>query len=67
LVKEVREAVGEERLSRIEVNDRGDLLLSFANRVTIEVLVSSGGYESYSLWIRARSFIATGGGEVVEP
>jgi hypothetical protein len=66
LVEEVSEAIGDQRLSRIAVNERGDLLLSFADRTAIEVLVSSGGYESYNLAIGDRVFVATGGGNLVE-
>ncbi len=41
-----------------------DLLLKFNNDLEIEVFISSGGYESYSLVIEENQYIGMGGGEI---
>jgi hypothetical protein len=62
---DVKNAIGDSHLSRVEVDDLGDLLLSFEGGAAIEVLITSGGYESYTLRIGHLEFFATGGGKIL--
>jgi hypothetical protein len=55
-----------QRLTGIVIEDNGDMRLSFEGDLTLEFLISSGGYESYNLEIMGRTLVAAGGGRVLE-
>jgi hypothetical protein len=67
LVQEVQSAIADRPLTHLQVDDKGDLLLSFAgDDVELQFLITSGGYESFRLEVSDRLYVATGGGRLVE-
>ncbi|WP_314962243.1 DUF6188 family protein [Bradyrhizobium cosmicum] len=57
--------LGEKPVERVSIRlDTGDLSISFSDKVVLEVLNMSSGYEGWQIAIPGLSIVATGGGEL---
>src|SRR5688500_4611040 len=64
-----QDALGGRRVVGIDIDDQtGDLVLDFGDGVRIQVLISSGGYESYMLLANGNQYIGYGakGAEMID-
>lgn len=52
-------------ISRIRIEDSGDMKLFFDDEITIEFLITSTGYENYELQINDKRYIASGSNNIV--
>jgi len=65
LVEELYRILSGQRLKKIEViKDTYDLTLTLTNDLTIEIYISSSGYETYNFSIDDKSFIGLGSGDI---
>jgi hypothetical protein len=65
LVEELNKILSEQRLKKIEViKDTYDLTLTLTNDLTIEIYISSSGYETYDFSIDGKRYIGLGSGDI---
>jgi len=65
LTKTVTEILNGKYLTKMEVVETtGDLLLSISDSISIEIFITSSGYESYSFAIDKKRYVGMGSGEI---
>ena len=65
LVEELNNILSGQRLKKIEViKDTYDLILTLTNDLTVEIYISSSGYETYDFSIAGKRYIGLGSGDI---
>jgi hypothetical protein len=65
LVEELNKILSGQRLKKIDVaKDKYDLTLTLTHDLTIEIYISSSGYETYDFSIDGESYIGLGSGDI---
>ncbi len=65
LVEELNKILSGQRLKKIDVaKDKYDLTLTLTHDLTIEIYISSSGYETYDFSIDGKSYIGLGSGDI---
>jgi hypothetical protein len=61
----LKEDLSDKILNEVKIKENtSDLILSFNNNMEIEILISSGGYESYSFSINGKRYVGMGASEI---
>jgi hypothetical protein len=64
LIAKLTQTLSGKMLVSIEFGQEGDLLLRFTDELWLQVLVTSTGYESFSLSMNGHRYIGLGGGDI---
>ncbi|RYG11937.1 MAG: hypothetical protein EOO07_19820 [Chitinophagaceae bacterium] len=65
IIEEVSTMLSAQTLTKINISNlTADLHLEFSGNMEIEIFISSGGYESYNMYIGYKQFIGMGMGEI---
>ena len=65
VVEKVTDILKGKILTEIKVKeDTGDLVLSISDNITVEVFITSSGFESYSFGIENKTYVGLGSGEI---
>jgi hypothetical protein len=65
LVADITEILKDKILKEVKILETtGDLILSISDDITIEVFITSSGYESYSFYIDNKIYVGAGSGKI---